>query len=145
MSCCEQAAECLIDALGGESATKKIVGGTKWWQIRGVPGYGVIFDCPRGELIYSFSSIDGEWIVAKKDWQEAKKRAKSKERREKSKQRREKERDKSAQQSSTTDSVSAEDTSDPDYTPDMDEQRCILYLHGGRLSYECNSCVAFIC
>ena len=43
MSCCDQAAEFLIDALGGESATKGIVGGTKWWQIRGINGCGIIF------------------------------------------------------------------------------------------------------
>ncbi|KAF9646179.1 alpha/beta-hydrolase [Thelephora ganbajun] len=106
MSCCDQAAEYLIDALGGESAVKRIVGGTKWWQIRGING------------------VDGEWIVARKDWQEAKKRAKSMERREK-------ERGTSAQRSTTPDSAPMEDTSDPGYTPDMDEQRCILYLHGG--------------
>ena len=44
MSCCDQAAEHLIDALGGESTVKEIVGGTKWWQIRDVNGYGIIYD-----------------------------------------------------------------------------------------------------
>ena len=144
MSCCDQAAEYLIDALGGESVTKKIVGGTKWWQIRGVPGCGVTSNCPWEELTCGCSSVDGEWIVAKKDWQEAKKRAKSKERRDKSKERKEKERDKSAQQSATSDSASAEDTFEPSYTPDMDEQRCILYFHGGKSPYGCDSCVAFV-
>ena len=132
MSCCDQAAEYLIDALGGESATKKIVGGTKWWQIRGVNGCGVISGHSGKELIYGCFSVDGEWIVAKKDWQEAKKRAESKERKDKSRERREKEREKSSQQSTTTDSAPAEDTSEPGYTPDMDEQRCILYFHGGK-------------
>lgn len=75
-------------------------------------------------LTLRFDSVEGEWIVARKDWQEAKRRAKSRERRE----RKEKERGKPVQQS--TDSAS-EETSDTGYTPDMDEQRCILYLHGG--------------
>ena len=143
MSCCDQAAEHLIDALGGESTTKEIVGGTKWWQIRGVNGYGVISDHSHEELIYECSSVDGEWIVAKKDWQEAKKRAKSKERREKSRERG-KQSDKSAQRSTTTDSASPEDTSEPGYTPDMDEQRCILYFHGGKLPRGFISHIAFV-
>ena len=37
-SCCDQAAEHLIKVLGDEEATKAIVGGTEWWQIRGVEG-----------------------------------------------------------------------------------------------------------
>lgn len=79
------------------------------------------------------SSVDGEWIVAKKDWQEAEKRAKSKKHSDKSEEGRGKESDKSAQHSTTTDSASMEDNSEPEYTPDMDEQRCILYFHGGKL------------
>jgi len=142
MSCCDQAADFLINALGGESATKKIVGGIKWWQIRGVKGYGVISDHLRKKLICGCSSVDGEWILAKKDWQEAKKRAKSKERRDKSKERREKERDKSSQQSTTTDSASVGDVPEQGYTPDMDEQRCILYFHGGKSPFGSNSPVA---
>ncbi|KAI0359652.1 alpha/beta-hydrolase [Trametes cingulata] len=59
MSCCDDAATHLIKALGGEEVTKRVVGGTKWWQVRGVKG------------------VDAEWIVAKKDWQEAKKRQKA--------------------------------------------------------------------
>ena len=133
MSCCDQAAEYLIDALGGESVTKKVVGGTKWWQIRGVNGCGIISNRPRKELIHGYSSVDGEWIVAKKDWEEAKKRAKSKERRDKSKERREQERKKSAPQPAASDSASTDDTSESGYTPEMDEQRCILYFHGGKL------------
>jgi hypothetical protein len=39
MSCCDEAATLLIDALGGEETTRKIVGGTKWWQVRGLKGY----------------------------------------------------------------------------------------------------------
>jgi hypothetical protein len=75
-------------------------------------------------------SVDGEWIVAKKDWQEAKRREKSRERREKSKEG--KENEKFTQQSNNTDFTSREESSEPGYTPDMDEQRCILYFHGGK-------------
>ncbi|RPD68091.1 alpha/beta-hydrolase [Lentinus tigrinus ALCF2SS1-7] len=59
MSSCDEAATYLIKALGGEEVTKRVVGGTKWWQVRGVKG------------------VDAEWIVAKKDWQEAKKKQKA--------------------------------------------------------------------
>ena len=38
MSCCDEAAKHLIKALGGEEMTKKTVGGTKWWQVRGFNG-----------------------------------------------------------------------------------------------------------
>ncbi|KAJ7782646.1 hypothetical protein B0H16DRAFT_1493861 [Mycena metata] len=55
MSCCDEAAQYLITALGGEDAARKVVGGCKWWQVRGVPG------------------VDAQWITARKDWQEAKK------------------------------------------------------------------------
>lgn len=39
VSCCDEAAPYLIQALGGEEHAKHIVGGTKWWQVRGIPGY----------------------------------------------------------------------------------------------------------
>ncbi|KAJ7287106.1 alpha beta-hydrolase [Mycena rebaudengoi] len=58
MSCCDAAAQYLISALGGEDAACKIVGGTKWWQVRGIAG------------------VDGQWVTARKDWQEAKRRYK---------------------------------------------------------------------
>ncbi|KAI0827909.1 alpha/beta-hydrolase [Trametes gibbosa] len=61
MPCCDEAASYLIKAMGGEEVTKRVVGGTKWWQVRGLKG------------------IDAEWIVAKKDWQEAKRRQKARE------------------------------------------------------------------
>ena len=87
---------------------------------------------PYAELTCGYPSVGGEWILAKKDWQEARKRAKSQERRDKSRERKEKGREKYTQESSTSDSASAEDTPEPEYTPEMDEQRCILYLHGGK-------------
>ena len=38
MSCCDEAATLLIQALGGEEDTSLLVGGTKWWQVRGLTG-----------------------------------------------------------------------------------------------------------
>lgn len=38
MSCCDEAAIYLIKAFGGEEIMKKTVGGTKWWQVRGIKG-----------------------------------------------------------------------------------------------------------
>ncbi|CAK5282353.1 unnamed protein product [Mycena citricolor] len=58
MSCCDDAAQYVITALGGEEVARRVVGGCKWWQVRGVSG------------------IDAQWITAKKDWQEAKRRDK---------------------------------------------------------------------
>ncbi|KAL5512614.1 hypothetical protein ACEPAG_3267 [Sanghuangporus baumii] len=55
LSCCDDAAEYLIDALGGPEKTRQIVGGTKWWQVRGVRG------------------VDAQWIVARKDHQRVRK------------------------------------------------------------------------
>ena len=38
ISSCDAAADIVIQALGGEALTKKVVGGTKWWQVRGLKG-----------------------------------------------------------------------------------------------------------
>lgn len=117
ISCCDEAAKILIQAFGGEEMTKKIVGGTKWWQVRGVKG------------------VDAEWIAAKKDWKEAKRRYKMAQ---------EKDRQPSdehsrmpttasepSSQSSSSQQNGVPSDSAPDYHPDMDEMRCILYTHGG--------------
>ena len=96
MSTCDDAATHLIAALGGEEMTKRIVGGTKWWQMRGVQG------------------VDCQWIAARKDWQEAKRKRKEYEANHKS--------------------PPPPDT-DPqiihEYTPEMDQMRCLLFAHGG--------------
>jgi hypothetical protein len=39
MSSCDLAAEYLIKALGGAEVCHRVVGGTKWWQVRGLRGY----------------------------------------------------------------------------------------------------------
>lgn len=42
LSCCDEAAIYLIKALGGEDVARDIVGGIKWWQVRGVNGYVMV-------------------------------------------------------------------------------------------------------
>lgn len=56
MTTCDEAAELLIKVLGGEEHTRRVVGGVKWWTVRGVEG------------------VDAQWIATKRDWNDAKKR-----------------------------------------------------------------------
>lgn len=58
MSSCDDAAKILITALGGEEEARRITGGLKWWQVRGVQG------------------VDAQWITAKEDWKELRRREK---------------------------------------------------------------------
>lgn len=107
VSCCDEAAAYLIEALGGEDHAKRIVGGTKWWQVRGIPG------------------IDAEWITSKKDLQQDKKRRTQS-----------KENGATCPSvPPTKDATASPQTSNPEasstYHKDMDELRCILYAHGG--------------
>ncbi|KAH7097493.1 alpha/beta-hydrolase [Auriculariales sp. MPI-PUGE-AT-0066] len=67
MTTCDEAAKILINVLGGPEVCKQLVGGTKWWQVRGVEG------------------VHGQWIAARKDWQEAKRKRKEYESKHKSK------------------------------------------------------------
>lgn len=54
MSSCDEAAKIVIDYFGSEDL-KNIVGGEKWWQIRGLSG------------------IEAEWIAMSSDYRDAKK------------------------------------------------------------------------
>ncbi|KAJ8520189.1 hypothetical protein ONZ45_g2950 [Pleurotus djamor] len=99
LSSCEQAAGYLIQALGGEDMARRVVGGVKWWQVRGING------------------VDAQWIAAKKDWREAKRRYKMQEK---------------AKQTPDLNRASVGENQDSgEYEEEMDEMRCILYLHGG--------------
>lgn len=42
LSSCDEAATYLIKALGGEDVARQVVGGVKWWQVRGVNGSVVL-------------------------------------------------------------------------------------------------------
>lgn len=52
MTSCNQAAACLIEYFG-EEELKTVVGGSRWWQVRGLKG------------------VQGEWIAMKDDWKRA--------------------------------------------------------------------------
>ncbi|KAF8119416.1 hypothetical protein EV363DRAFT_1441476 [Boletus edulis] len=105
MSCCDEAATLLIQVLGGEEHVFLLVGGTKWWQVRGVTG------------------IAGEWVTAKKDWEGAKKRRKAFQKM------------KTGNSGSSQDAADAmpSSTSEPSNIDDKDADdfRCILWAHGG--------------
>jgi len=130
MSSCDEAAVYLIKAFRGEEVMKRVVGGTKWWQVRGIRG------------------LDAEWISAKKHWQDAQRRAK------------EQRAPANARQTGPTDGLGLRNTdleratsveseseeyhesppapskNEPSkdsgsYQPEMDDMRCILYAHGG--------------
>ncbi|KAG0708609.1 hypothetical protein DFH29DRAFT_1041315 [Suillus ampliporus] len=109
VSCCDEAAGYVIQALGGEEFCKRLVGGTKWWQVRGVKG------------------IDAEWITTRKDYQAAKKRRKA--------QHKESLNAEISASGSDTPTSSGLPTSNSyesnTYKEEMDEMRCILYAHGG--------------
>ncbi|OAX36875.1 alpha/beta-hydrolase [Rhizopogon vinicolor AM-OR11-026] len=109
VSCCDEAATYVVQALGGEEFAKRLVGGTKWWQVRGVQG------------------VDAEWITARKDHVEAKKRSRVKHKENSNP-------DIPATESytQTSDGPSASSSSGINaYKEEMDEMRCILYAHGG--------------
>ena len=54
MASCNQAAAMLIEYFG-EKDLKELVGGSRWWQVRGLKG------------------VQGEWIAMKQDWKRAEK------------------------------------------------------------------------
>lgn len=67
--------------------------------------------------------VDCQWIALSKDWQEAKRK------------RKEQELQNISLKKDKGPEISAEKPREghpePDYTPDMDEMRCMLYFHGG--------------
>lgn len=71
-------------------------------------------------------SVDAEWIVAEKDWQEAKKKQKARG---------------LSMETPAVDGGNAHQELPPQYQPEMDEMRCILYAHGGTLA---NSCLGLL-
>lgn len=73
--------------------------------------------------------VNAEWIATKKDWQEAKRRYKQRGAGRASN-------DDHARRSTSGSTDSGHEgvpqDAPPDYHPDMDEMRCILYTHGGK-------------
>lgn len=58
MSSCDDAAPYLIAALGGSEVAKRLVGGVKWWQVRGINGYVYVLISLQGPLT-PFSASTG--------------------------------------------------------------------------------------
>ncbi|KAI0301668.1 hypothetical protein B0F90DRAFT_287335 [Multifurca ochricompacta] len=115
ISCCDDAARVLVEVFGGEHEAKRILGGVKWWQVRGTD-----------------KGIDAEWIMDKKDWKEYNRQERAAA-------------TSTPVSASTNGGGSSpsppmspaageqrmgtEDTNG--YHPEMDEMRCILWAHGG--------------
>ena len=45
---CDEAAKVLVQVLGGEGKAREIVGGVKWWQVRGIEGWA----CPGDSMFF---------------------------------------------------------------------------------------------
>ncbi|CCA70533.1 related to acetyl-hydrolase [Serendipita indica DSM 11827] len=109
--CCELASKHIITALGGEESAKKILGGIKWWQVRGIKG------------------VDCQWIALAKDWQEAKRRRKEQESIQKFDALTRK--GKGPATANEPAEKPTEEHAEAEYTAEMDDMRCMLYFHGG--------------
>lgn len=57
----------MVEAFGGVEEARRQVGGSEWWQVRGLKG------------------VEAEWIVVKRDWAEREKEEKKRERERKGK------------------------------------------------------------
>ncbi|KAG8979008.1 hypothetical protein FRC05_009218 [Tulasnella sp. 425] len=107
LSSCDKAADKLIEALGGKEMAKQTVGGTRWWQVRGLDG------------------IPGEWIVVRKDIAAQRKRHKT-----------EKDQNSYFHRAKSTGFFGANEQDEKqqephEYTPEMEGTPCMLYVHGG--------------
>ena len=148
MTSCDEAALYLIKAFGGEDVMKRVVGGTKWWQVRGVRGYvPLFFSLNRPSYLTPDARmqfrLDAEWITTKKDWKNERKRAKEHRGPLARSQEHTGERPELSDPTLTSLSpdlaggagASSKITETPRdsaaYQPEMDAMRCILYTHGG--------------
>lgn len=110
ISCCNEAADYLVAALGGPERANNFAGGTRWWQVRGLQG------------------IDANWVVAKKDI-EALRKAREKTTA-----------DSLNNSSGADKGVNGHEPAEPSrhageeasYTTEMDSMPCMFYLHGGK-------------
>ncbi|KAG8984643.1 hypothetical protein FRB90_005185, partial [Tulasnella sp. 427] len=105
LSSCDKAADKLIEALGGKEMAKKTVGGTRWWQVRGLEG------------------IPAEWIVVRKDIAAQRKRNKT-----------EKQKAPHLHRAKSTGWFGLNEHEDKqqephEYTAEMEGTPCMLYVH----------------
>lgn len=117
MTCCDDAASHLIRVFGDEEGAHRVLGGVKWWQIRGLKGL-VSVVVLASEVVLINYRVDAQWIVTKKDWKEAKRRYKL-------------QREKGIGTNPGNETSPEQKTSPEGYSQDMDDMRCILYAHGG--------------
>ena len=59
LSSCDEAATYLIKALGGEDVARQVVGGVKWWQVRGVNGLDISIYIGLFALLVAASTRNG--------------------------------------------------------------------------------------
>jgi hypothetical protein len=130
--CCSDAADYLIQALGGPENAFKLCGGTKWWTVRFQPG------------------VEGEWIGIKKDLRKEEERMrKEEEKKRKGKAAERKEKVKESLQGGAGNSAADDDGQEGEcsytgyfycstrlkqspliVTPEMDHLRCMMYIPG---------------
>lgn len=127
---------------------KRVVGGTKWWQVRGIRGYVTFPFNLSSSLTPAFYRLDAEWISTKKDWQDAKRRAKERQGSDTLPQEHTREcpepqdpilndvvfelplnGEAGHPSADSNDKETSRDSAE--YQPEMDGMRCILYAHGG--------------
>lgn len=101
----------------------EVVAGTRG---KGVSTLAPASCCLPTNLCTVQSSVDAEWIAAKKDWQEAKRKFKAQEKGGKT------ENGRARATAESSQSGVREDTP-PHYQPEMDDMPCILYTHGGKV------------
>ncbi|KAJ9124147.1 hypothetical protein QFC22_000944 [Naganishia vaughanmartiniae] len=113
--CCSDAADYIIQALGGPENAFKLCGGTKWWTVRFQAG------------------VEGEWIGIKKDWKKEEERVRKEEeaRKKGSKISKGKEKLKESVQGSADKTDTQHDGIEGEFTPEMDHLRCMMYIPGG--------------
>lgn len=115
LSSCNEAATYIIEALGGPELCKKLTGGVRWWQVRGLQG------------------IDANWVVTKKDIESLRKDSRQKRKDSKKE-------DEEALNSNVNHahgkkgSATTPDRDDSaTYATEMDSMPCMYYLHGGEI------------
>ena len=111
ISSCNDAATYLIQALGGPEQANDFVGGTRWWQVRGLQG------------------IDANWVAAKKDIEALRKL------RRQGSPFASGDSEKIARGAGSSqkgkENENSDGTEERPYATEMDSMPCMYYLHGG--------------
>jgi hypothetical protein len=121
LSCCDAAASHLIDAFGGGDAMKRTVGGTKWWQVRGVQGCVSHYHSHWQAHIHMYARrVEAEWVTAKKNHKDSLGRGT----------------DAAETKQSNSRVASSDELRENEGRgvdgPEMDDTPCMLYIHGGK-------------